>query len=363
MKKYKVYVYAICKNEQSFVKRWVESMKEADGIYVLDTGSTDETVFMLKSENVVVHQEKITPWRFDVARNRSLDFVPLDADICVCTDLDEVFEKGWREELEKVWDNQTTRAQYTYHWKLDEDDVPLVTFYLDKIHSRHGYRWIHPVHEVLSSDNNQEQFVTATNMVLKHYPDNKKSRSSYLPLLELSVKEDPLDDRNMHYLGREYMYYHRYQEAIDALIRHLSLPKAVWKDERAASMRFIARCYVELKRYEEAKMWFNKAIEEAPYLRDAYIELALLFYQLKDWKKVKHYVTEALTIKERKFTYINEIFSWNETPYDLLSLSLFYLGDIPASLDAAEQALKLNPNDIRLKNNRDIIFKSLNHHN
>lgn len=29
--------------------------------------------------------------------------VPLDADICVCTDIDEVLLPGWRKELEKVW--------------------------------------------------------------------------------------------------------------------------------------------------------------------------------------------------------------------------------------------------------------------
>ena len=34
MKKYKVAVYAICKNEEKFVERWVKSMKEADEIYV-----------------------------------------------------------------------------------------------------------------------------------------------------------------------------------------------------------------------------------------------------------------------------------------------------------------------------------------
>ena len=43
MKKYKVCVYAICKNEEKFINRWVESMKEADEIYVLDTGSTDNS--------------------------------------------------------------------------------------------------------------------------------------------------------------------------------------------------------------------------------------------------------------------------------------------------------------------------------
>ena len=43
MSKYKICVYAISKNEEKFVSRWVDSMKEADDIYVLDTGSTGPT--------------------------------------------------------------------------------------------------------------------------------------------------------------------------------------------------------------------------------------------------------------------------------------------------------------------------------
>ena len=97
----KVCVYAICKNEEQFVDRWVDSMSEADEIYVLDTGSTDKTVKKLKKRGVKVSVKKIEPWRFDVARNESLKLVPEDTDICVCTDLDEVFNKGWKKRLEK----------------------------------------------------------------------------------------------------------------------------------------------------------------------------------------------------------------------------------------------------------------------
>ena len=31
-----------------------------------------------------------------------MELIPDDADICVCTDLDEVFESGWREKLENA---------------------------------------------------------------------------------------------------------------------------------------------------------------------------------------------------------------------------------------------------------------------
>ena len=202
---YKIVVYAISKNEEKFVKRWVESMKEADDIYVLDTGSTDNTVSLLKDFGVHVQEKVIIPWRFDIARNLSLNLIPDDVDICICTYLDEVFEPWWREKLENIWNKNLTRLRYNYNWSLDENNKPLVNFYIEKIHSRHDYKWTHPVHEVLTNINNNETRKVIPEIVANHHPDRKKSRSNYLNLLELSVSESPEDDRNMHYLGREYM--------------------------------------------------------------------------------------------------------------------------------------------------------------
>lgn len=357
MKKYKICVYAICKNEEKFVNRWVESMKEADDIYVLDTGSTDNTVEKLKELKINVNQKIIKPWRFDTARNESLKLIPNEYDIYVCTDLDEIFVKGWREKLEENWNEDTTRARYTYNWKLDENNKPLVSFFSDKIHNK-NYIWKHPVHEVLEG-NTKENIITIENIILNHYPDTNKSRSSYLPLLELSVKEDPLDDRNMHYLGREYMYYKKWNECIDTLIKHLSLKKATWKDERCASMRFIARSYKNLNRYEEAKMWLKKAINEAPYLREPYIELGILEYSYNNFQSSIKFIEKGLKIKYHPKTYINEIFCYDETPYDILSICYYNIKDFKKSLENVDIALSINPNNERIINNKKII-KSLN---
>lgn len=354
----KVCVYAIAKNEEKFVDRWVKSMSEADEIYVLDTGSEDNTVDKLKKLGVKVVTKKIVPWRFDKARNESLSLVPKNTDICVCTDLDEVFIPGWRKKLEHIWKKDTTRLRYNYNWLLDENNKPKVNFYIEKIHKRNGYKWTHPVHEVLEYDG-IEHFITTDDITLNHYPDVKKSRSSYLPLLELSVKENPNDDRNVHYLGREYMYYGRWNEAIDTLIRHLKLPTATWKDERCASMRFIARCYTNLKRYDEAKMWLDKAMIEAPYLRDAFVESALLAYQLEDWTNVEKFSLRALDIKSHPKSYINEPFSFDGTVYDLLSLSCYYQGHYHEALKWIDEALAINPDNERLQNNKEIFLSKI----
>ena len=197
----KVAVYAICKNEARFAARWMASMGEADGVYVLDTGSTDGTAERLRALGAVVAVEEIIPWRFDAGRNRSLALVPEDADICVCTDLDEVFRPGWRAALEGAWGPDTVQASYRYTWSFRPDGGEDTVFWSEKIHSRQGWRWVHPVHEVLERLPGFPPGgkAAAPGVQLDHHPDPAKSRGQYLPLLELSVEEAPGDDRNTHH--------------------------------------------------------------------------------------------------------------------------------------------------------------------
>jgi len=84
-KRLKIVVYAIAHNEAKFARRWMDSMKEADEIVVLDTGSTDGTPDKLRALGAkvetkryakwnsiaeykrVMAAKKETPWRFDWA--------------------------------------------------------------------------------------------------------------------------------------------------------------------------------------------------------------------------------------------------------------------------------------------------------
>ncbi len=350
MKKYKVCVYAITKNEEKFVERWYESMKEADKIVVLDTGSTDNTVNLLKKLGIEVHIKKYESFRFDQARNDSLALVPEDYEICVCTDLDEVFEPGWKNKLITVWNEEVNRVRYSYNWSFDEYGKPATTYLLNKIHKRDAFIWTHPVHEVLAPIK-EEKEIACDDIVLNHYPDRTKSRSNYLPLLELSVNEDPWDDRNMHYLGREYMYYERYEDCIKTLKKHLELPSSTWNVERAASMRFIARSYRALKNTDECLNWYLKAIDEAPYMREAYIELAFVYYEEHEIEQAYNYLKRALTIDNKSKIYINEEFAWNGFIYDLLSICAYELGYYEEALENIKKAIAKDPSNIRLKMN------------
>ena len=328
-------------------------MSEADGVYVLDTGSTDDTVQRLRDLGAQVTVEEIQPWRFDVARNRSLEQVPQTADLCVCTDLDEVFATGWREALEAQWRQGSGRAKYRYTWSFLPDGKEGCVFWVEKIHCRHGYRWVNPVHEVLQWQGigPEPPSFYAEGVQLNHYPDPTKSRGQYLPLLELAVAESPENDRNMHYLGREYFYHRRWKECIATLQRHLALPTARWADERCASMRYLARAHFALGQERDAQAWYLRAIAEAPHLREPWLDFAKYAYEKGEWELVLWLTERALGITERPRTYITEADSWGSLPYDLASLGYYYTGRTEKAAQYCTEALRLNEKDPRLLRN------------
>lgn len=356
MKKYKICVYAICKNEERFVDRWMDAVSEADLVVVADTGSTDNTVGKLRARGAEVYVDIIEPWRFDAARNAALGHVPEDVDICVSNDLDEVFEAGWREKLENAWQPGHTRARYLFTSNSNSDGSPLKQFAMEKIHRRHGFRWVHPVHEILEySGEDKDNIVWVRGLVLNHCPDTAKSRKQYLPLLELSVRENPDNDRAVFWLGREYLYYRMFDRCIDTLSRYLEMPSAVWNEERCAAMRFIASCLQEKGDGNGAKMWLFKAIAECPGVREPYHQAARLGYLQNDWPLVFFMVDKALRITERSGSYLLDTEAWGYSLYDLGAISCYRLGLFGRACDYAVRACELQPENARLKRNLELI--------
>lgn len=356
----KICVYAICKNEEKFVKRFLESMEEADYICVLDTGSTDNTVKLLKeNKKVLLECKQISPWRFDVARNESLKLIPNDTTLCVCVDLDEVFVKGWRKKLEQSYQNDVNQYYYKYVWNFNDDGSEGITFYAGKIHKFGQFEWKHPVHEVLAPKNNiQVNSLTVEGMQLNHYSDNSKSRSSYLPLLELSVKENHEDDRNVHYLGREYYFYGQFEKAIKTLKKHLRLKTSTWDDERSSSLNYIAKSYEALGKKKAAEKYLKLAVVEQPKSRNGFFELGLFYYKTGKFVEATLVLEAMLNIKDRDFNYMSNPRAWSWEVFDLLSLCYYEQKNSRKALYNCAQAVALKPNDKRLLQNLDF-FKKL----
>lgn len=340
--KLRIAVYTICKNESKFVERWAASNTEADLRLVCDTGSTDDTVNLLKANNVRVQSIKVLPWRFDVARGTALNLLPADIDVCIWQDLDEELLPGWRQQLEQHWQADTTIANHRYRnnngaWQWHS-----------KIHARHNCRWTGAVHETLVWYV-PESAIWIPELYLDEHQDLGKTRSNYLHLLERKILEGDTNWRTYAFLAGEYEVVNNLEQALAArLTSYENCNEGEIVKSWAA--RQVGSVYIKMQNANLAERWFKRATEHSEE-REAWYALAEFYHNNQRWDECYLSAQRCLNIKDRRdgFTYMAA--AWGALAYDYIALAAYNLGLYNRALDYGKQALALSPQDQRLKNN------------
>jgi glycosyltransferase involved in cell wall biosynthesis len=334
----KIAAYSIALNEEKHVARWAKACAGADGMFVLDTGSTDNTVELLKKHAVHTKKASISPWRFDVARNASLALIPSDYDICVSIDLDEVPEPEFWNKLRKQWKKGSNRG-----WIYMDTGTLWVS---DRIHARHGFHWIYPIHEVTAPSMGTKVASCAIDATIRHRPDDSKSRAQYLTMLEQAVQEDPKSQRMLVYLIREYGFSKRWEDVVRVAEQ---LDQTGWDVERAAACRNAGDACTHMGRTEDALAWYKGGTDVLPNEPEPWIALAQHHYFQKNWEACKEAALKAEKTKLKNHYLSDPATMWKR--YDFLSLAHWELGEVREALAAAGKALTFNPTDSRIKKN------------
>lgn len=303
----KICTYAMCKNELQFVETWLTNIwndgRGSDYIIVHDTGSTDGTLDKFKeissalgipTDRFIIVQKSIEPWRFDVARNYGMQFFPNEnqIDVCYSVDLDEeVIPEFWDDLRKIVFEHPNfSRIYYKYAWRIDPNtsDSKYI-FWYDKIHGVKGWKWEYPVHETLTCENPELYsgtfYMDSDKVYLKHHPDTTKSRSNYLPLLELRASENPDDLYGQYYLAREFGFHNDNKNAV---LWDLKLYLRIITDKNSPCVKelltdmwmfpciltHLADSLHRCGANADAEYYYQKAIKECPSYRMAYINYA-----------------------------------------------------------------------------------------
>jgi len=347
----KIAIYCPIKNELKHIDDWYKSCNQADYICVLDTGSTDGSLEKLHSlSKVKITEAVISPWRFDDAFNMAMYTIPIDTDICIRLDLDERIQPGWREELEKLWVNGTTRLRYPYVWNWNPDGSPGRQWYSDRIHARSGYRWIGPTHEYLMC-RTQEKLAWTDRVKIYQYPDAKEKKND-LSLLQEFVKEYPQDLRALAYLGREYFYCGDYPNSAKTYKKFVN--NSSDNIEKGQAYLYIAQCEPDF-----TVEWINQAKKCIPDHREPYLALSQYFYRRKNWEECLNYAEQTLGITKHPMTYISTPEAWGARPYDLAAIAAWNLSQYEKAIEYGQQAVKLDPNDVRLSQNLTLFQQKL----
>lgn len=338
----KVAIYAICLDEAKFLDRWYESAQEADYVLLADTGSSDDTLGKAKSLGINVFQIKISPWRFDDAKNSALSLLPADIDVVVSLDLDEVLLPGWRAELEKTWDEDATILNHKYRhnggpWQWHS-----------KIHARKGCRWIGAVHETLTWAV-PEKDIWSSDIYLDEWQDTAKSRRSYLELLLKKIKEGDTDWRTRYFLANDYQNIGNLESAI------------FWRSESYAVSddgpvvksyiaRNIASNYATQGDTESALSWLGVSLNQSKE-RETLFEMAKLYSALGKHQSAYESAVDCLEIAERRDGFTYDPAAWGSGVHDVLALSAYYLEKYDEAVEHGKKALELDPENKRLVTN------------
>jgi glycosyltransferase involved in cell wall biosynthesis len=311
-------IYTIAKNEAHNVAAF---MKAADGapVYVLDTGSTDNTVSLLKQHGANVEQQVITPWRFDTARNVALKMVPSNTDVCVSLDMDEVIEQGWQTKLKEQWRGNIGNYKYIAEWKDEAKTIPAVTAPRTRLHARQGFEWHRKIHEVIRPLPGVQLQDCDTDIWVRHYQDGKQRH--YSGALDELIAEDPNDlDARLQRAGEMFQK----KEWAKAIADYTYYVRALADDQRpvlrhrkATSWIAMAYCYHHLGNNDMAYRSFIYAAAEEPGCREAWGNLAHIASQMGNTPLAYGAAMTAWSIKEPPYFAATDAFMWGNFPKTL----------------------------------------------
>ena len=281
-------VCTICKNEEQFVERYIDTIEGADYLSICDTGSTDKTLELFERREISVTRLTINPWRFDDARNAAMMLVPDYFDLCVTLDMDELLPMDWKDTLDnevlthlrtrgRLYSKYHCRFQTIWDWQTLGEGEPSRNrseHWHERIHTRHNWMWKLPVHEIcVYTGQGPEEWAWLGGFMMTQKPVVKEGRSTYLPLLEQSLKEDPNVWKSWFFYSDELKKAGRRDEAIKAL-------------ETALTVEGVDKAYVHLmlgnlqEDYFDQGYHYKRSLEYAPKSRERWVTMARWYEKL-----------------------------------------------------------------------------------
>jgi glycosyltransferase involved in cell wall biosynthesis len=242
----------IVKNEQEMLPACLKSIKDADEIVVVDTGSTDKT-----KEIASKYTDKIYdfPWIDDFAAARNFAISKCTGDWILSVDADHIIQtpiKKIKEEIKKAKGKVLmikSKAGKHTHWRD-------VLFKNDK-----EVFWVGKVHECLSILTKEKVNVERVcNYSKNHYKDPDRN-------LRILLKSDTNLPRIQFYLGREYFEKKKYDEPIQWFEKYLQ--RNTWFLERAEAYLCLAKIYWNTQKGDKAREMCSLAIRWNPMFKEA----------------------------------------------------------------------------------------------
>jgi glycosyltransferase involved in cell wall biosynthesis len=349
-------VLMMVKNEKKRLHVTLNSIKDfADSLIIFDTGSTDETIQILKdfsnTSGIPLRLKEGEFVDFSTSRNISLDFADTFEDVNFILLLDTNDELKGGDELRKFAiseiNTETTAYLVAQEWWSGQYDK---YYNMRFIKARKGWRYKGVVHEWLKNTKEEEEG-KGTNVIrissdIKLYQDrtqdDDKSSKRFIrdkKLLLDELKVDPLEPRTLFYLAQTFsclrefedsFYYYKIRSTVEGF------------QEEKFHAYFRAGELAEILKHDwyDCMSWYMKAFEHSQRA-EPLVKIAEYYRKKNNWILSFTFADLAckLTYPEYCILFVDKK-TYDYTRWHLLGIVGYYAGFYKEGKIACEIACK-----------------------
>lgn len=342
----KVSVCMIVKNEEKNLATALESAQGlADEFIVVDTGSTDRTIEIAESMGCKV----ITGGDpMHKANSRNLAMEHAAGDWIVILDADEKIQDPTKLRSHLAMTNaKGVHIRETYY----RGELATMSFAQMRAWPRGAFSYKYRAHEVPVPPDGVWPRQEFTDMVFEHRPDSSKAEWKLQYTLDrilMDVEENPGASRPVYYLGRQYRYLKRWEDALENLMKFLNMADRNNTDRSHAAFD-ASICFDALGDEEMRLVMLHQMVFENPNNRQGYCELAKCYHDKQQFNIAAGYLRCACEIpKMEESGYRYETLSPGIIAH-LLSRAYWRMGDLKQGRDCLTYALESMPDNAELK--------------
>lgn len=288
--KMKVTLYAICRNEEKNVQKFIENSKKFYDTVVVDTGSTDNTVQLLRDAGITVYEHSQTKEEFDfsVARNKALSYVKTDWAFSL--DFNEDVGDFFPDNLDFIA-NDLTCFRHLRFDDTGEGDPKQSQEVHTRFHRTKNYKWANAVHEVPHFKPTKKFPVeSSVESSIKITKKINRSISKELFYLSICEREQEKDSKNWYYTWFIFNHYYKTQNITKSLEYGQSFLNASEAYFNSFRIEVFIKCSILLLNsgdLQKAANYAFHAVSESmnmgePYLSRAFSYLTELSKQLNN---------------------------------------------------------------------------------